>query len=68
MSNIINAIKNLGKVSQKLSVSNQQSNHKIISSEMATQVILNNGLKMPRVGRKFLKKKLAFFFSIAQLF
>lgn len=58
MSNIIKAIRNLGKAGEKILVNNQpstsSSNHKVILSDMATQVILNNGLKMPRVGRKLL--------------
>lgn len=56
MSSLFKALKNLGKTTQK--VQNIQppqivNNNCQSQANMATQVILNNGIKMPRIGRKY---------------
>lgn len=61
MSGILKAIKNLTKQNQKLqdaikTASDSAVNKKTFppsSHEMAAQVILNNGLKMPRIGCEY---------------
>lgn len=54
MSSLFKAIKNLGKTTQK--VQNIQPSQIVNpdqgGSNMAAQVILNNGIKIPRIGRK----------------
>lgn len=55
MSSLFKAIKNLGKTTQK--VQNIQPSQIVNPnqgqpSNMAAQVILNNGIKIPRIGRK----------------
>lgn len=49
MSGIFKALKNLGSKTVNVTKTAGPSN----TLTMATQVILNNGLKMPRVGRKY---------------
>lgn len=61
MSNIFKAIKNLTKPSQKLQDAVKTATDNTLSKnssapsthDMAAQVILNNGLKVPRIGRKY---------------
>lgn len=51
MSNFFKAFKNLGKLAQN----NHSVPEELVSSAtMASRVVLNNGLKMPRVGRKYI--------------
>lgn len=60
MSNILKAIKNLTKQSQKIqgaaksASDNSVASKNLSSSDMAAQVILNNGLKMPRIGCEYI--------------
>lgn len=68
MSSLFKALKNLGKTTQK--VQNIQppqivNNNCQSQANMATQVILNNGIKMPRIGRKY--KTLNFLIPIISL-
>lgn len=56
MSGLFKALRNLGKTTQKLQ---DIQPHKIVNTNhqsqlnMATQVILNNGNKIPRIGREY---------------